>query len=136
MTRGRPQSAERQAIQAALAAADEPLTAEQIATRSGVAVPAVRQHLSNICARGDAHRVAWRCGRRTFAAGPSPHAAASFMPVRPSTVDGIYEGRELLPYTGRPGAMQAFDLPSLVNGVRVARRRPQLVSTEASPWAL
>lgn len=30
-----------------------------------------------------------------------------------------YDGKELLPFQGRPGAMDAFSIPSLMNGVRV-----------------
>jgi hypothetical protein len=37
-----------------------------------------------------------------------------------------YDGRELRPYTGRPGAMRAFDLPSIQNG-RVTERRPPFI---------
>lgn len=37
---------------------------------------------------------------------------------------GSYDGAELRPYQGRPGAMDAFALPSLMAGVRVWRRRP------------
>lgn len=35
-----------------------------------------------------------------------------------------YDGRELQPYQGRPGAMDAFALPSIVNGVRTPRTLP------------
>ena len=31
---------------------------------------------------------------------------------------GTYDGAELRPFTGRPGAMDAFDKPSLINGQR------------------
>lgn len=37
---------------------------------------------------------------------------------------GRYDGAELRPYTGRPGAMDAFRLPSLVQGQSVPARRP------------
>ena len=29
---------------------------------------------------------------------------------------GVYEGKELLPYDGRPGAMDAYKLPSMHQG--------------------
>jgi hypothetical protein len=35
-----------------------------------------------------------------------------------------YMGAELAPYTGRPGAMRAYALPSLVAGQLVARKLP------------
>jgi len=38
---------------------------------------------------------------------------------------GTYDGAELRPYTGRPGAMDAYALPSLANGVRVPAKRPE-----------
>ena len=38
-----------------------------------------------------------------------------------SDVAGLYDGRELQPYTGRPGAMDAYALPSIHNGQRVER---------------
>lgn len=37
------------------------------------------------------------------------------------TVHGTYEGNELKPYEGRPNAMDAFKLPSLMGGQRVWR---------------
>ena len=37
-----------------------------------------------------------------------------------------YLAPELRPYDGRPGAMDAFDLPSLVDGRRVPRKTPIL----------
>lgn len=42
-------------------------------------------------------------GKRTYSTG---------------TVTGAYDGRELRPYEGRPSAMDAFKLPSLMNGHR------------------
>ena len=35
---------------------------------------------------------------------------------------GKYEGKELLPYAGRPGAMDAFKLPSLMHYGHVYRK--------------
>jgi hypothetical protein len=35
---------------------------------------------------------------------------------------GIYDGKELLPYAGRPGAMDAYKLPSLMHFGEVFRR--------------
>lgn len=37
------------------------------------------------------------------------------------TPRGQYDGRELLPYVGRPGAMDAFDLPSRMGNRLVFR---------------
>ena len=35
---------------------------------------------------------------------------------------GTYDGKELLPYTGRPGAMDAYKLPSLMHFGKVYRK--------------
>lgn len=40
-----------------------------------------------------------------------------------------YQGTELKPFTGRPGAMDAFDKPSLVNGKQVPRKAPSIQLT-------
>ena len=40
----------------------------------------------------------------------------------------LYEGRELLPYDGRPGAMDAFTLPSLQHGRRVDYRTGEVLA--------
>ena len=42
-------------------------------------------------------------------------------PVRNSNAKGTYSGAELQPFSGRPGAMDAYALPSLVGGRRVPR---------------
>jgi len=51
---------------------------------------------------------------------------------------GRYDGAELRPYTGRPGAMDAFRLPSMVQGQPVPARRPsaQLVGVLADRTTL
>ncbi|CAB4198220.1 hypothetical protein UFOVP1309_61 [uncultured Caudovirales phage] len=38
-------------------------------------------------------------------------------------MEGTYNGAELHPFTGRPGAMDAFEKPSLINGERQDHRR-------------
>jgi hypothetical protein len=43
----------------------------------------------------------------------------------PNLIDkmaGRYDGKELLPYAGRPGAMDAFKLPSLMHYGHVYRK--------------
>ena len=40
-----------------------------------------------------------------------------------------YKGEELKPFTGRPGSMDAYKLPSLDNGERKAYRRPAPILT-------
>lgn len=49
----------------------------------------------------------------------------SIKPTPPTMIDkmkGIYDGKELRPYTGRPGAMDAYKLPSLMQGGLEYRR--------------
>ena len=43
---------------------------------------------------------------------------------------GQYDGAELRPYNGRPGAMDAFDKPSLVNG-QLVKHKPMSYMTSA-----
>ena len=46
------------------------------------------------------------------------------IPIRNSTVRGkFYDGAELLPFEGRPGAMRAYSLPSVMQGRPVERSR-------------
>ena len=42
---------------------------------------------------------------------------------------GLYGGQELQPYQGRPGAMDAYALPSVFNGVRTPRALPLCTPT-------
>jgi hypothetical protein len=51
--------------------------------------------------------------------------ADQFIKTPPTMIDkmaGRYDGKELLPYTGRPGAMDAFKLPSLMHYGHVYRK--------------
>ncbi len=49
-------------------------------------------------------------------------AATDPVPGRTEKVQP-YRGEELKPFTGRPGAMDAFKLPSLINEQRIYRWR-------------
>ena len=53
-------------------------------------------------------------------------AAASAAPLKRAD---DYTGAELKPYTGRPGAMDAYLLPSVINGVRIPRALPLCTPT-------
>lgn len=71
---------------------------------------------------------------RVIPAEPKPNR---IQPVRPGTTSGYYMGAELRPYEGRPGAMDAFELPSVVNGERVPRTAPRLLCVgKAGPAAV
>lgn len=53
---------------------------------------------------------------------PSGGFPSADIPIRNSTVSGkFYDGAELRPFEGRPGAMQAYSLPSRVQGKLVER---------------
>ena len=43
-------------------------------------------------------------------------------PTMINKMAGKYDGKELLPYTGRPNAMDAYKLPSLMHFGRVFRK--------------
>jgi hypothetical protein len=46
------------------------------------------------------------------------------IPHTNATQRGTYSGDELKPFSGRPGAMDAFSLPSVRNGTATPRQRP------------
>jgi hypothetical protein len=51
--------------------------------------------------------------------------ADQFIKTPPTMIDkmaGKYDGKELLPFAGRPGAMDAFKLPSLMHYGHVYRK--------------
>jgi len=54
-------------------------------------------------------------------------------PPRPPMKQGDYDGRELQAFVGRPGAMDAFALPSVHNGQRVERRTPLIMASAPDP---
>jgi len=61
------------------------------------------------------------------AAGEAVAAAPAYVPTIHTRHSGRYEPRELAPFAARPGAMDAFGLPSMENGRQVQRRRSPLV---------
>ena len=74
-------------------------------------------------ARGDTHYRISAAGRRELLHAPRAHGAIVPSGTAPAPIrhPGTYDGAELRPYQGRPGAMDAFALPSLINGRRVGR---------------
>lgn len=48
-------------------------------------------------------------------------------PTMINKMSGIYDGKELLPYTGRPGAMDAYKLPSLMHFGEVFRKDLEVI---------
>lgn len=129
----RPKSSERLAVEAVLRTATlrNPISAKQVVARCGLTPAVVRTHISNSCSAGLAYNVAPGVFPALYAWGQPPAAA----PVHPRRValmreERYYDGAELRPFTGRPGAMHAFDLPSVQNGQRVERARPCLISSQ------
>lgn len=129
--RVRPISPAREAVEAAMQAAAGPLAADIIASRTGLRADDVRVILRNCCTKGLAYNAAPGASIGLYAWGQPPAAprqpglASARHPVRPA--DQHYHGEELRPFTGRPGAMDAFSFPSVVNGQRVERVRPMLI---------
>ena len=58
-----------------------------------------------------------------------PRLLVNVAQSRQPVTAGPYGGAELRPFTARPGAMQAFTLPSLQGGQRVERRIPMLMGS-------
>lgn len=46
-----------------------------------------------------------------------------------------YQGTELKPFTGRPGAMDAFTKPSIVNGKPTERKAPMNITSKVQPFS-
>lgn len=98
------------------------LSPQQIASATGLPIQTIRTTLANMAAAGQATNAGntrtplWRLPNA------SDQASNDMNPMHKHA--GTYDGAELRPYTGRPGAMDAFTLPSLANGQRVAARRP------------
>jgi hypothetical protein len=125
---GMPKSREREAVESVLQAARTPLDANQIATRSGANVNRVRVALNHLLTDNRIHRRdPLRDRLHRYAWGPAPVVHATVLSSR--TPKGEYDGRDLQPYAGRPGALHAFTLPSLHNGERTERRTPMLLGS-------
>lgn len=129
--RGRPFGASRLAVAAAVGAATgNPLSSDEIASRTGVEVHVVRVHLFRMMRDGLAHNTGTPGKRSAARYAPGPHPSVLAQP-RPTTQvrAGTYDGRELRPFAGRPGALDAFTLPSLQNGERQAYRAPAAMAS-------
>lgn len=109
------------------------LSPQQLASATGVEITKVRAALGTMRDLGQAVNVGtlgkplWR--QHTPADAELLRAKAE----RPAYGAGDYIPTELRAFTDRPGAMDAFTLPSLVNGQPVPARRPsaQLVGALA-----
>lgn len=99
----------------------------------------VRAITVRTAARGDTHYRITAAGTRALALAPRTHGAVVPSPViaRPLPPAQIYTGAELRPYEGRPGAMDAFALPSRM-GRRLVWRDGRVeglneICTQAAP---
>lgn len=130
--RGRAMSSTRAAIEAVLARAtvDAPMDVEQIAQRAGVTKEAARTVLNNLTTAKLVHNTA--PGTRHAKYAPGPRLVAAFAVKAndcPRQDPNTYTGAELRAYCVRPGAMDAFKLPSLQGGTRVEHRPPAPMSS-------
>lgn len=110
------------AIERVLAKAEMPLSRAEICERSGRTADEVRCALSAMVTNGDCytdgrrHPARYTAEPQTAPVPKLPTPRAFHYLTAP-----LYVPKELRPFEGRPGAMDAHRLPSLINGVRVAR---------------
>lgn len=108
------------------------LTPQRLVSILGADLDLVRKILANMRKQGTAvnvgtlHAPAYRTPERRQESAP-----AALANPRTVTGRGPYEGKELRPFDGRPGAMDAFLLPSVVNGQRTEPRRPVAMCVSA-----
>ncbi len=139
-----PSPARTSVLAAIAAAGDEGTDSARVATACNLANNTAKNHIHNLhtalqierikdaggCQGAvyivtHAGRVALGLATRAEAAHTQaqaghPHTATS----RSSPPQTLYTGADLRAYTGRPGAMDAYHLPSLHNGQRQPRRVP------------
>ena len=125
----------RRAVARVMRDATKPITRDQVATATGLPMADVRMHLSNLKLAGTIVNVGTAHDAQylhTSRAGAWAAATTGTAPTPPRTRmgSGTYSGAELQPYTGRPGAMDAYALPSLSNGQRVERRAPIIIGAQ------
>jgi hypothetical protein len=126
---GKLRSANRLAVETVLRAAREALPITTIALRADVRPDRARKIVSHFVNSNDAHSVSAPGQRHLLYAWGQPRIETR-QPAEPrlSYLErGNYTGAELLPYTGRPGAMDAFTLPSIQGGRAVERKRHVIV---------
>ena len=99
-----------------------PIDAVQVAGISGVHITLCRTYIGNAVAA----RLAYNlnpghrgCAQYVWGKPPEASKAGRFVPT------GTYTGQPAA--ATRPGAMDAYSLPSLIDGVCIERRRPILI---------
>lgn len=146
--RGRPKQQKRLAVEEALRTCERIVTGAELAKLAGVPARVGQRIASVLVERGTANYfppVAGRSGRYQWitdehraamaaAAARVDEEARQAMQQAEASKSRSYDGRELRPYAGRPGAMDAYALPSLDNGRRTPHRPPiSLASTPLGP---
>jgi hypothetical protein len=131
---GQAKSPRREAVEAALRTAtrDNPLSAAQVAARCDVDIKMVRNIANKLSNKDQLHNARPGVKPALYVWGPEapakPRSKAVATPsCRTRIGSGTYDGAELRPFAGRPGAMVAFDLPSLVDGHRLPHHAPMLL---------
>ena len=125
-------SPDRQTVETLLTETKRHLTVEEIAIMGSLVVDRVRAILDRLRHSTRSGSLAGMLDSKQFncrfAYRIVPRNTVEIdIPVKAGTTFGTYDGAELRPYEGRPGAMDAFELPSVVNGERVPRTAPRLL---------
>lgn len=141
-------SSERQRVLKALAGhPTTPQTTMTLAAATGIEGNTVRRIVHNLIIAGLAHNSGTGAPRAAaYLPGPSPQTTQQqaatqerhqgTLPARRTgPAEGEYNGAELRAFTHRPGAMDAYALPSLHNGQRIARRAPMLMGAQPTQKA-
>ena len=95
------------------------LTVHRLCLNLDIELPNMRVYLKELA---DLKKVRHNIGRYNLWESPQVNAPKT-------TPSGRYDGAELKPFQGRPGSMDAYTLPSLDNGLRVAYNGPKPILT-------
>ena len=132
----------RQAVEAALRAAGHAgASGRQLATKTGFTTQAVNQVLRRLVAKGKAQRVGQGSTPKVvllseLARAETTQREQRGKPLRNSTTGQPLTATWLRSHSDRPGANDAFTLPSLVGGVRHAPQKPMSMGTGAGRAAM
>lgn len=101
---------------------------ERIASLTGIDIATVRRNLAHIRDANQLFNLGTPNKPLYVLQADKPSVPTVAKPVKFVPKD-TYDGAELRPYVGRPGAMDAYKLPSLKNGQHIPYNgiRPQLV---------
>jgi hypothetical protein len=128
-------SPERLAVEAAMQTTtpEFPLTPLEIAELTNLHVTVVRAQLANLRSLDKVYSTQPGKLNGGYVWGCKPAEPKENVPTpRVRIGDGIYDGAELRRIPVRPGAMDAYSLPSLQSERSVERRRPMLMGSSVS----